>query len=227
MSLIVVPWRWNCSSDAKYWARLRCRHAVPFAMRACSTCAYQLHPLSKDLRFKRPLPISKSVGMSRTAVTSDGSPIFDVVQSWGVASARHTSGCLVYPHLSSNLTNDDGKKKDSFISPSSPPSSQDCCVDTEYLFDVPIGPSIVRWDFQTKRRVLQFQAHCDVVTSMRMSPDQNYIATSCFSGEVKLWSPQWACLDYVTAPISSQHHVGEICNIAPTCKIAIIKIFFL
>ena len=158
--------------------------------------------------------------MSTPAVTSDGSPIFDVVQSWGVASARHTSGCLVYPRPSPSLTDDGSKRKDPFISssPPPPPPSQDYCVDTEYVFDVPIGPSIVRWDFQTRKRVLQFQAHCDVVTSMRMSLDQHYIATSCFSGEVKLWSPQWACIDHVTAPMSSQHHVGEICKnvIAPT-----------
>lgn len=145
-------------------------------------------------------------------MTSDGAPIFEVVQSWGVASARHTSGCLVYPHPSPSLTDDGGKKKDLSISSSrSPPLPlQDCHADTEYLFDVPIGPSIVRWDFQTRRRALQFQAHCDVVTSMRMSRDRSYIATSCFSGEVKLWSPQWVCLDHVTAPMSSQHHVGEI-----------------
>jgi WD40 repeat protein len=154
--------------------------------------------------------------MSTTAVTSDGSPIFDVVQSWGVASARHTSGCLVYPLPSPiELTDEGDKQKILTISSSSPPL-QDSCVDTEYLFDVPIGPSIVRWDFQTRRRVLQFQAHCDVVTSMRMSPDRRYIATSCFSGEVKLWSPQWVCLDHVTAPMSSQHHVGEILFSSPT-----------
>ena len=140
-------------------------------------------------------------------MSSDGSPIFNVVQSWGVASARHTSGCLVYPRPSPNLTDDGGKNKDSFISSSSPPLSSS--VDTEYQFDVPIGPSIVRWDFQTKKRVLQFQAHCDVVTSMRMSPNRSYIATTCFSGEVKLWSPQWVCLDHTLAPMSSQHHVSE------------------
>ena len=153
--------------------------------------------------------------MSTLPVNSDGSPIFDVVQSWGVASARHTSACLVYPlaHPSSSLTVDDCSKKENDASFSSPPPSQGCsvtCADTEYLFDVPIGLSIVRWNFETRRRMLQFQAHCDVVTSMRMSPDRSYIATSCFSGEVKLWSPQWACLDHVTAPMSSQHHVGEI-----------------
>ena len=178
--------------------------------------------LALHLRLSRPLPtLTLSCwGMSTTAVSSDGSPIFDVVQSWGVASARHTSGCLVYPRPSPiDLTDDDGKKKAVTSSSPPPPPSQDGCVDTEYLFDVPIGPSIIRWDFQTRRRALQFQAHCDVVTSMRMSPDQSYIATSCFSGEVKLWSPQWACLDHVTAPMSSQHHVGECKNLIclPSC----------
>ena len=119
---------------------------------------------------------------------------FQMIQSWGVASARHTSGCLVYPsHPSSGHTE------------SSPNTSGQ--NDTEQLFDVPIGPSIIRWDLQTKKRLLQFQAHSDLVTCMRMSPDKRFIATSCFSGEVKLWNTQWVCLDQVTAPMGSQHHV--------------------
>lgn len=154
-----------------------------------------------------------------TPVTSDGSPIFHMVQSWGVASARHTSGCVVYPsspHDVRDRTGGNVKNESDSVHPhssSSSSSSQDsseCGIESEYLFDVPIGPSIIRWDFKTKRRLLQFQAHCDAVTSMRMSADRRFIATSCFSGEVKLWSPQWACLDHVTAPMSSQHHVGCI-----------------
>ena len=147
-----------------------------------------------------------------TAVDSEGAPIFHMVQSWGVASARHTSGCVVFPSaLHDGL--DGGDKEERYCAPSSSSSfsssqeSGDDSHKTEYLFDVPIGPSIVRWDFRTKKRQLQFQAHCDAVMSMRMSDDRKYIATSCFSGEVKLWSPQWECLDHVTAPMTSQHHV--------------------
>ena len=135
--------------------------------------------------------------------SSSGTPIFHVIQSWGVASARHTSGCVVYPESSSG-----NQSEHLSTSSSTSDNPNGCCINTEYLFDVPIGPSIIRWDFKTKKRVLQFQAHCDAVTSMRMSPDRRYIATSCFSGEVKLWSPQWVCLDHVTAPMMSQHHVG-------------------
>ena len=157
--------------------------------------------------------------MSRTVGTSDvlpcsgsdGCPVFGVLQSWGVASARHTSGCLVYP---SSTANPSGRKKADCLSSSQAPLTA-CCVNTEYLFDVPIGPSIVRWDFQRKSRVPQFQAHCDVVTCMRMSPDRSCMATSCFSGEVKLWSPQWVCLDHVTALMTSQHHVGKVSTLYP------------
>ena len=143
---------------------------------------------------------------------SCGAPIFHMVQTWGVASARHTSGCVVYD--SSNPQLKDGDKLVS--STSSGPTqknfdeSNECLSQTEYLFDVPIGPSVVRWDFRTKKRVVQFQAHIDAVTSMRMSPDRRYIATSCYSGEVKLWTPQWVCLDHVIAPMTSQHHVRAI-----------------
>ena len=154
---------------------------------------------------------NRQTDMTTTArATSNGAPIFDVIQSWGVASARHTSGCVVYPEESAS-----GQLQHGHLTSSSPSSSSlvddNKCgsIQTEYLFDVPIGPSIIRWDFETKKRLLQFQAHCDAVTSMRMSPDRRYIATSCFSGEVKLWSPRgWACLDHVTAPMMSQHHVG-------------------
>lgn len=146
-------------------------------------------------------------------MTSCGAPIFHMVQSWGVASARHTSGCVVYEPSNTQLR-DGGKVHEGNLASSSPGPTQKnslesdaCLVQTEYLFDVPIGPSVVRWDFKTKKRVVQFQAHCDAVTSMRMSPDRRYIATACFSGEVKLWTPQWVCLDHVTAPMKSQHHV--------------------
>ena len=162
--------------------------------------------------------------MSRAADTldplpcsgSDGCPIFDVLQSWGVASARHTSGCVVYPYSSANPSDDDGRKKANCFSPSQEQMAASC-VDMEYLFDVPIGPSI---------RVLQFHAHCDVVTCMRMSPDRSCIATSCFSGEVKLWNPQWACLDHMTAPMTSQHHVGKVSILYQICIISIMLLMF-
>ena len=104
---------------------------------------------------------------------------FQMIQSWGIASARHTSGRTV------------------------PPTG-----DTEFLFDVPLGASIVRWDIQNQTRVLQFQAHCDLVTCMRVSPDLQYVATSCHSGGVKLWSVGWECVGEAMAPMESQFHVS-------------------
>ena len=71
-----------------------------------------------------------------------------------------------------------------------------------------VGPSIVRWDVRSGERVWQFQAHKDVVTSMRKSHDLRWVATSCYSGEVKLWSEEWGCVDVVTAPMGCQHHVS-------------------
>ena len=36
-----------------------------------------------------------------------------------------------------------------------------------------------------------------------------HIATSCYSGEVKLWSGEgWRCEDVTQAPIGQQHHVS-------------------
>ena len=73
----------------------------------------------------------------------------NIQQSWGIASARHTSGCIVPPTTTTPH----------LITPS------------EWLFDAPIGPSVVRWDARAQRRVLQFQAHSDLITCMRLSPD--------------------------------------------------------
>ena len=52
---------------------------------------------------------------------------FSAERSWGVASARHTSGVVVR----------DGE--------------------SPYLFDAPLGPSVVRWDLRDEERVCQFQ----------------------------------------------------------------------
>lgn len=117
--------------------------------------------------------------MDEGCSSSPHAPV-EILQSWGVASARNTSGCLV-----------DG-------------------ADSEYLYDVPIGPLVVRWDLVSQRRVIQFQAHSDLVTCARKSPNGCLIASSSYSGGVKLWSPQWACLDSILAPMESQFHVRQI-----------------
>ena len=118
----------------------------------------------------------------------------EILQSWGAASARHTSGCVVHPTRRTEQPGSTNKE---------PPS--------EFIFDAPLGPSVVRWDIVAQTRRLQFQAHCDLVTCMRLSPDGSYIATSSYSGEVKLWSPpQWECLAVAMVPMASQHHVSFI-----------------
>ena len=73
-----------------------------------------------------------------------------------------------------------------------------------------MGLSIVRWNVQSQTWVLQFQAHHDLVTCMRVSPDLQYVATSCHSGGVKLWSMEWECVGEVMAPMESQFHVSWV-----------------
>ena len=107
----------------------------------------------------------------------------DILQSWGVASARSTSGFPVFSGAAGSC-------------------------DSEYLYDVPIGPSVVRWDLTSQKRVMQFQAHTDLVTCARKSPDQTLIASSSYSGDVKLWSSQWVCFAKTKAPMESQFHVS-------------------
>lgn len=109
----------------------------------------------------------------------------EIIQSWGVASARNCSGCLVHPDSAAESEH-------------------------EHLYDVPIGPSMVRWDVISQKRVKQFQAHSDLITCLRKSPDGAVIASSSYSGEVKIWSPQWVCLDSTKAPVESQFHVSSM-----------------
>lgn len=118
-------------------------------------------------------------------MASSPAPSVDILQSWGVGSARNTAGCLVLPEAGAAST--DG--------------------DTEFLYDVPLGCSVVRWDLTGQKRLLQFQAHSDLVMCARRSPDGRLIASSAYSGGVKLWSSEWTCLDSTTAPIESQFHV--------------------
>ena len=126
-----------------------------------------------------------------------------VLQSWGIASARHTSGTIVLP------------------------SSTE---DTEFLFDVPIGPNIVRWDIAKQQRVTsqQFQVHCDLVTCMRRSPSGYYVATSCYGGGVRLWrGNEWECLATTKAPMASHHHVCVcvcVCHNVYVCLCCILSV---
>ena len=64
--------------------------------------------------------------MQRSNVASKWN--ISVRKSWGIASARHTSG--IVPRVL------DGKKR---------------------VFDAPLGPSIIRWDVEKQDRDLDFQ----------------------------------------------------------------------
>ena len=117
----------------------------------------------------------------------------EILQSWGVGSGRNASGFPI-PTPSAGLRD---------------PATSGDSRDTEYLYDIPLGPSIIRWDLASQERLMQFQAHPDLVTCARKSPDQTMIASSSYSGGVKVWSSKWVCLASSTAPMESQFHVSD------------------
>ena len=48
-----------------------------------------------------------------------------------------------------------------------------------------------------------------VVNFVFFPHSSRHIATSCYSGEVKLWSSDgWQCEDVTQAPMAQQHHVS-------------------
>ena len=124
----------------------------------------------------------------------------EVLQSWGVASARHSSGCTVQfpPSPTSNST----------PTISSSPAPCQGGGSTEHLYDIPLGPSVIRWDVSSKKRLMQFQAHPDLITCLSKSPDGSMMSTSSHSGVLKLWTSDWKCLDMTNAPMKSQFHVS-------------------
>lgn len=66
-----------------------------------------------------------------------------------------------------------------------------------YEVDVPLGPSIVRWNMKTKNKVSIFTAHSDVITFMKRSTNRDIIATASNGGEIKLWDNEWNHLSTV------------------------------
>ena len=168
--------------------------------------------LTENFLVRNPLPffVKKVKGHLLFGISSSvmdsaqlQSPGIEVLQSWGIATARHFSGRVVCPPSSST----------------DPSSSSTTSTDntTEHLYDVPLGPSVVRWDLTTSKRLLQFQAHSDLIMSVRNSPDGCYIASSAYSGGVKLWSREWACLDSVSGPMESQFYVSETSDLRLQC----------
>lgn len=103
-----------------------------------------------------------------------------VLQSWGIASARNTSGVV--------LPREDG----------SAPG----------YFDVPQGPSLVRWDILRQKKLWAFQPHGDAVFCMRLSPDGKCIVTLSYGGEIGIWDASYSCLFKGAAECSSLHHVS-------------------
>ena len=126
-----------------------------------------------------------------------------VLQSWGVASSRQPSGCTVGGSRHSYSSAQSQQHQDS--------EHQDSeHQDSEHRYDIALGPSVVRWDIINQKRLLQFQAHGDIITGLSKSPDGDLIVTASYSGEVKLWTSEWVCLAEDTAPIASQHYVSLV-----------------
>ena len=93
-------------------------------------------------------------------------------------------------------------------------SARHCtCVqhpEAQYVFDVPIGMSVCRWEMDSAKRSLFFQAHSDAIMGMRASPNIKYIVTASYSGEVKIWSMDWKLLATQQAPTESVSYVSQL-----------------
>ena len=77
-----------------------------------------------------------------------------------------------------------------------------------FTFDAPLGPSVVRWDLKRGERIMNFQAHSDLIVCMRYSPNNQFIATASTGGEIKVWSSSsWEMLAETVSPIDSLFHV--------------------
>ena len=68
----------------------------------------------------------------------------------------------------------------------------------------PLGALAVCWDITTRHRKYSFQAHSDLITVMLHNVHLNAVFTTCYSGEIKLWSPTWELL------LNSKTKVGEV-----------------
>ena len=92
-------------------------------------------------------------------------------------------------------------------------SARHCtCVqrpEAQYVLDVPIGMSVCRWEVDTTKRGLFFQAHSDAIMGMRANLDNKYIVTTSYSGEVKIWSIDWKLLATQQAPTESVSYVSH------------------
>ena len=139
------------------------------------------------------------------------------VQSWGIGSVRHTSGLVVAASRSRGEAGAAAEHYSPVASESAAAVSLGLAPDGE-LFDAPMGPSVVRWRVGLRgeerggkergERVFQFQAHGDCIMCMRRCGD--YVVTTSYSGEVKLWSGDgWECLCEATAPMGAQHYVSQ------------------
>ena len=115
------------------------------------------------------------------------------LQSWGIASARHTSGVV--------LPREDG----------SAPG----------YFDVPQGPNLVRWDILRRKKMWAFQPHGDAVFCMRLSPDRRCIVTLSYGGEIGIWDTSYSCLYKGCAECSSLHHVSKLSPSAVTTTVVV------
>ena len=102
---------------------------------------------------------------------------FQVDFSWGVGSLRQCAG---FPAR--------------FLDP----QDQNC-------YFTPLGSLVVCWDVTTRQRKYSFQAHSDLITVMLYNSHLNATLTACYSGEIKLWSPNWELLLSCNATIGDVH----------------------
>ena len=76
------------------------------------------------------------------------------------------------------------------------------------VLDVPLGMSVCRWEANTGKRSLFFQAHSDAIMGMRSNPTNRWIVTTSYGGEVKLWSMEWKLLATQRTPAESVSYVS-------------------
>ena len=90
----------------------------------------------------------------------------------------------------------------------------------EYVLDVPLGMSVCRWEMETAKRSLFFQAHSDAIMGMRASHNSKWIATASYGGEVKIWSMDWELLATQQASAESVSYVSQANSVKAGCMYA-------
>ncbi|XP_022784835.1 uncharacterized protein LOC111325294 isoform X2 [Stylophora pistillata] len=102
---------------------------------------------------------------------------FQVDFSWGVGSLRQCAG---FPARFLNR------------------EDENCYV-------APLGSLVLCWNVATMQRKYSFQAHSDLITVMLYNSHLNATLTACYTGEIKLWSPNWELFLSCNATVGEVH----------------------